>query len=201
MLENKDPAVSRRYSFSLLIMSQFVNVEEGTSGQLPTAHRNGTNTEVSGHIQRGTPDNSGVEVQGVEVRGVEVQGISSSSDRESTRLLHWKKSISKVRPLVNISPFILCVYKISIEPFFLYNTVINYDRKCFEIDEIVSTVDMVLNPFNNFLTIGSYAFLLDAFVVRRVGSLKKVLQGIILFLLLQIGLLDFCFRPNGGHSL
>ncbi|KAK2654150.1 hypothetical protein Ddye_014006 [Dipteronia dyeriana] len=60
-----NPAVSGRYSFSSLIMSQFMNLEEGTSEQLPTGHRNETNTEVSGHIQRGTPYNSGVEVQGI----------------------------------------------------------------------------------------------------------------------------------------
>ncbi|KAK4838087.1 hypothetical protein QYF36_010928 [Acer negundo] len=121
--------------------SQFVNLEEGTSGQLPTGHRNGTNTEVSGHIQRGTPDNSGVEVQGIS---------SSSSGRESTRpfygkaLLHWKKILSKVWPLVNISPFIWCANKISIEPFFLYETVINYDRKCVAMDNTLATVYLQL---------------------------------------------------------
>ncbi|KAI9159898.1 hypothetical protein LWI28_003056 [Acer negundo] len=56
--------------------SQFENLEEGTSGQLPTGHRNGTNTVVSGHIQRVTPENSAVEVQ-------ERSRSSSSSSSES----------------------------------------------------------------------------------------------------------------------
>ncbi|KAK2654192.1 hypothetical protein Ddye_014048 [Dipteronia dyeriana] len=47
----------------ILWRSHFVNLEEGTAGQFPTGHRNGTNTEVSGHKQRGSLNNSSVEVQ------------------------------------------------------------------------------------------------------------------------------------------
>ncbi|KAK2654164.1 hypothetical protein Ddye_014020 [Dipteronia dyeriana] len=164
-------------------MSQFVNLEEGTSGQLPMGHRNGTNTGISGHIQRYTLDNSGIEVQGI-----------SSSGRESTRpfyekaLLHWKKILRIFWPLVKISPFIWCANKISIEPFFLYDTVINSDKKCVKIDNTLNTVGLILLPFQILIIIGSFAFLARA---RRVGLLKKRLHRKILFLLLLLDSLTY----------
>ncbi|KAK3218538.1 hypothetical protein Dsin_012508 [Dipteronia sinensis] len=167
-----------------LTMSHFVNLDEGKSGQLPRGHRNGKNTEVLGHIQRGTPNNSGVEVQG------------SSSSRESiTRpfydniinagkatLLHGKKILSKVWPSVNIFPLLWCANKISIDPFYFYNVVINYDKKCVEWENTFPTVDRYFNPICIFIICGSLVSLV------RVGLLKKRLERTICFLLLLIDL-------------
>ncbi|KAK4838971.1 hypothetical protein QYF36_018007 [Acer negundo] len=143
-----NPAVSGSYILSLLIMSQFVNLEEGTSGQLPTGHRNGTNTVVSGHIQRDTPENSDVEVQGR--RRPFCDNIIAGK-----ALFHRKKILIKVWPLVNIFPFIWCANKISIDPFSFYSFVINYDKKCVEFDNTFSTVDRYLRPFSIFIICGS----------------------------------------------
>ncbi|TXG71181.1 hypothetical protein EZV62_006116 [Acer yangbiense] len=163
-------------------MPQFVNLEDGTSGQLPMGHQNGTNTEVSGHIQRDTSNNSGAEVQG------------SSSSREliinaGKALLHGKKILSKVWPLVNIFPFIWCANKISIDPFYLYAFVINYNKKCVESDDTFPTVDRYLDPISIFIICGSLVSLV------RVGFLKKRLHRTLCFLLL---LIDLCgsYFPN-----
>ncbi|KAK1582166.1 hypothetical protein Q3G72_012404 [Acer saccharum] len=114
--------------------SQFENLEEGTSGQLPTGHRNGTNTVISRHIQRVTPENSSVEV-------------------------HGKKILSKVWPWMNIFPLLWCANKISIDPFFLYALVINYDKNCVEEDKKLMTVEGHLRPFSIFIICGSFVSL------------------------------------------
>ncbi|KAK2639700.1 hypothetical protein Ddye_027495 [Dipteronia dyeriana] len=158
---------------------QFVNLEDGTSRQLMTGHRNGTNTEGSG-----PPDNSGVEVQGI--------SSSNSSGRKSTRpaLFHWKNILSKVWPLVDICPFIWCSIRISVEPSFLYATMINYDTKCLEFDNTFNTVGLYILPFQVLVTIGSFAFLARA---RKLG----LLQRIIWFLFLLLG--SSSFIPIGTN--
>ncbi|KAI9160468.1 hypothetical protein LWI28_008351 [Acer negundo] len=181
-----NPAVSGSYIFSLLIMSQFVNLEEGTSGQLPTGHRNGTNTVVSGHIQRDSPENSDVEVQGR--RRPFCDNIIAGKT-----LFHGKKILIKVWPLVNIFPFIWCANKISIDPFNFYRLVINYDKKCVEFDNTFLTVDRYLRPFSIFIICGSLVSLV------RVGFLKKRLHRTICFLLLLIDL--GTYFPNANPWL
>ncbi|KAK0596657.1 hypothetical protein LWI29_017799 [Acer saccharum] len=79
--------------------SQFENLEEGTSGQLPTGHQNGTNTVVSGHIQRVTPENSGVEVQGRRSNSSSRESITENITNEGKALLPGKKILRKVWPL------------------------------------------------------------------------------------------------------